>query len=139
MPVFISWRKRFSDHLAVCPFLKKARVQKIFSLLQLNYSRARHKYNIQKLKKAQLEFCSPEKSGGEESFGLIHCLNRAAGTREGELTGEGDMGIRSRTTVGVEVGLVMSWVSCCNWAVKPARVVLIACSEAFWHSVNSWR
>jgi len=73
--------------------LKKARVQKIFSLLQLNCSRARRKYNIQELRKARPELCSPEKLGGEGSFGLIHCLDRAAKTGEGRITGEGDMGI----------------------------------------------
>jgi len=63
------------------------RVQKIFSSLQLNYSRARCKYNIQKLKKAQPELHSPEKSGGEGSFGLAHYLDRAARTRGGVVRG----------------------------------------------------
>ena len=44
---------------------------------------------------------SPEKSGGEGSFGLIHCLDRADGTGEGGLTGGRDMGIRGGATVGV--------------------------------------
>ena len=66
-------------------FLKKARVQRIFSLLQLNCSGARHKYNVQELKKARPELCLPEKSGGEGSFGLVCCLDGADGTREGGL------------------------------------------------------
>jgi len=61
--------------------LKKARVQRIFSSSQLNCSRARHKYSIQELKKARPELYLPEKSGGERSFGLAYCLDRAAGTR----------------------------------------------------------
>jgi len=61
--------------------LKKARVQRIFSSSQLNCSRARHKYSIQELKKARPELHLPEKSGGERSFGLVHCLDREAGTR----------------------------------------------------------
>ena len=52
MPVSASWRKRFLDHFAAHPSLKKARVHKIFSSSQLNCSRARHRYNIQELKKA---------------------------------------------------------------------------------------
>jgi len=50
--VSASWQKRFLDHLAALPFLKKARVQRIFSSLQLNCSRARCKYSVQELKKA---------------------------------------------------------------------------------------
>jgi len=65
------------------------------------------------------------------SFGLICCLDRADKTREEELTGEGDVGIGGRATVGAGAGLVISWVSYCNWAVRPVRVVLIVCSEAF--------
>jgi len=109
--------------------LKKARVQKIFSLSQVNCSRARRKYSVQELRKARLELCSPEKSGGEGSFGLVRCLDGAARTREGELTRGGDVGIGGRATVGA--GAVMSWMSCCSWVVRPARVVLMVCSEAF--------
>jgi len=90
------------------------RVQKIFSLLQLNYSRARHRYNVQELKKARPEFRSLEKSGREGSFGLIHCLDGMDGTKKGRLTGGGNMGIGGGTTVGAGAGLVISWVSCCN-------------------------
>jgi len=103
-----SWRKRFSDHFAAHPSLKKARVQKIFSSLQLNYSGARHKYNVQELRKARPELRSPEKSGGEGSFGFICCLDGAAKTGEGGITGGGDMGIRGGATVGAGAGLVMS-------------------------------
>jgi len=80
MPVSASWRKRFSDHFAARPSLKKARVQKIFSLSQVNCSGARRKYSVQELRKARLELHSLEKSRGEGSFGLIRCLDRAAGT-----------------------------------------------------------
>ena len=89
-----------------CLSLKKARVHKIFSSLQLNCSRARHRYNVQELKKAQPELHSLEKSGGEESFGLIRCLDGADRTGGGGLTGGGDVGIRGRATVGA--GVVMS-------------------------------
>jgi len=106
MPVSTSWRKRFSDHFAAHLSLKKVRVQKIFSSSQVNCSRARHKYSMQELRKAHPELCSPEKSGGEGSLGLIHCLDRADGTGEGGLTGGGDMGIGGGATVGV--GAVMS-------------------------------
>jgi len=34
---------------------------------------------MQELRKAHLELCSPEKSGGEGSFGLARCLDGAAG------------------------------------------------------------
>jgi len=90
------------DHLAARPSLKKARVHKIFSLLQLNYSRTRHRYNVQELKKARLEFHSPEKSGGEGSFGLVHCLNGVDGTGKEGLTGGRDVGIGGGVTVGAE-------------------------------------
>jgi len=90
------------DYLAARPSLKKARVHKIFSSLQLKCSGARHRYNIQGLKKAQPELRSPEKSGGERSFGLVHCLDGADRTEEGGLTGGGDMGIEDRATVGAE-------------------------------------
>jgi len=99
MPVSASWRKRFSDHFAARPSLKKVRVQKIFSSLQVNCSGARRKYSVQELRKARPELCSPEKSRGEGSFGLVHCLDGAAGTGEGGLTGGG-------ATVGT--GAVMS-------------------------------
>jgi len=102
MPVSVFWQKRFSDHLAAHPFLKKARVHKIFFSSQLNCSGARHRYNIQKLKKGQPELCSLEKSGGKRSFGLVCCLDGADRTREGGLTGGGDVGIRGGATVGAE-------------------------------------
>ena len=41
--------------------------------------------------------------------------------------------------VGAGVELVMSWVSCYSWAIRPARIVLMACSEMFCRSVSSWR
>jgi len=78
--------------------LKKAKVQKIFSSWQVNCSRAKRKYSVQELRKARPELRSPEKSGGEGSFGLIHCLDGVDGT--------GDVGIGGRATVGV--GAVMS-------------------------------
>jgi len=106
MPVSTSWRKRFLDHFAAHPSLKKARVQKIFSSSQVNCSRAKRKYNVQELRKACPELHSLEKSGGEESFGLVCCLDGADGTGEGGLTGGGDGGIGGRATVGV--GAVMS-------------------------------
>jgi len=108
MLVSASWQKKFSDHLAACPSLKKTKVQKIFSSLQLNCSGARCKYNVQELKKAQPELCSPEKSGGEGSFGLVRCLDGAARTGEEGLTRGEDMGIGGRAAVGAEAGLVMS-------------------------------
>jgi len=80
------------------------------------------------LKKAQLELCLPEKSGREGSFGLACCLDRAAGTGKKELTRRGNVDIGGRATVEVGTGLVMS---CCNWVVRPIRVVLMVCSEAF--------
>jgi len=106
MLVFASWQKRFLNHFAARPSLKKARVQKIFSLLQVNCSRAKCKYSMQELRKARPELHSPEKSGGEGSFGLVCCLDGADRTGEGGLTGGGDVGIRGRATVGV--GAVMS-------------------------------
>jgi len=108
MPVSAFWRKRFLDHLVARPSLKKARVHKIFSLSQLNCSRARHRYNIQELKKAQLELRSPEKSEGEGSFGLVHYLDRADGTGKGGLIGGRDVGIGGRATVGAGAGPVIS-------------------------------
>jgi len=120
MPVSASWQKRFSDHFTACLSLKKARVQKIFSLSQVNCSRTRHKYSVQELRKACPKLCSPEKSGGEESFGLAHCLDKATGVREGGLTrgGDagikgGDVGIKGGAMVSAEAGLVISWVICC--------------------------
>jgi len=106
MPVSASWRKRFSDYFAARPSLKKARVQKIFSSSQVNCSGARRKYSVQELRKACPELCSPEKSRGEGSFGPVRCLDGAAGTGEGGLTGGGDGGIRGRATVGT--GAVIS-------------------------------
>ena len=106
MPVSISWRKRFLDHFGPRPSLKKARVQKIFSSSQVNCSGARHKYSVQELRKVRPELRSPEKSGGEGSFGLVRCLDGAAGTGEGGLTGGRDGGIRDGATVGA--GAVMS-------------------------------
>jgi len=73
------------------------------------------------------------------SFGLAHCLDRASGTRGGGLTGGEGTGARGRVMVGAEAGLVMSWMSCCSWAIRPARVVLITCSEMFCCLVSSWR
>ena len=101
-----SWQKRFSDHFAARPFLKKVRVQKIFSLSQVDCSRAKCKYSMQELRKAHPELHLAEKSGGEGSFGLVHCLDGADGTGEGGLTGSRDRGIRGGVTVGV--GAVMS-------------------------------
>ena len=101
-----SWRKRFSDHFAARLSLKKARVQKIFSLSQVNCSGAKCKYSVQELRKNHLELYSPEKSRGEGSFGLICCLDRVDRTEEGGLTGSGDRGIGGGTTVGA--GAVMS-------------------------------
>jgi len=108
MPVSTSWQKRFLDHLAARPSLKKARVQKIFSSSQLNCSGARRRYNVQEFKKARPEVRSLEKSGGEGSFGLVRCLVRADGTREGELTGGGDVVTGGGATVGVGAGPVIS-------------------------------
>jgi len=61
---------------------------------------------MQELRKACSELHSPEKSGGEESFGLVCCLDGVDKTGEGGLTGGGDVGIGDRATVGV--GAVMS-------------------------------
>jgi len=61
---------------------------------------------MQELRKACLELHSLEKSGGEGSFGLVCCLDGAAGTGKGGLTGGGDVGIGGRATVGA--GAVMS-------------------------------
>jgi len=61
---------------------------------------------VQELRKARPELHSLEKSGGEGSFGLVHCLDGAAGTREGGLIGGRDGGIGAGATVGT--GVVMS-------------------------------
>jgi len=61
---------------------------------------------MQELRKTRLELRSPEKSGGEGSFGLICCLDGTAGTGKGGLTEGGDGGIRGGATVGA--GAVMS-------------------------------
>jgi len=61
---------------------------------------------MQELRKACLELCLPEKSGGEGSFGLVCCLDGVDRTGEGGLTGGRDRGIGGRATVGV--GVVMS-------------------------------
>ena len=108
MPVSASWQKKFSDYLAACPSLKKARAQKIFSLSQLNCSGARRRYNVQKFKKARPEVRSPEKSGREGSFGLVCCLVGADGTGEGGSTGGGDVVTGGRATVGAGARLVIS-------------------------------
>ena len=101
MPVSASWRKKFSDYFAACPSLKKTRVQKIFSSSQVNCSGAKHKYSVQELRKARPELHLLEKSGGEGSFGLICCLDRADRTGEEGLTGGRDVGMGSRATIGV--------------------------------------
>jgi len=106
--VSASWRKRFSDHLAACPSLKKASVQKIFSSSQLNCSGARRRYNVQEFKKAQPEVRSLEKSGGEGSFGLVRCLVGVDRTGEGGLTGGGDVVNGGGATVGAGAGAVIS-------------------------------
>jgi len=61
---------------------------------------------MQELRKARPELCSLEKSGGEGSFGLVHCLDGMAGTGEGGLTGGRDRGIGGGATVGM--GAVIS-------------------------------
>jgi len=61
---------------------------------------------MQELRKARLELRLPEKSGGEGSFGLVRCLDGAAGTGEGGLTGGRDEGIGGGATVGM--GAVMN-------------------------------
>jgi len=108
MPVSASWRKRFSDHLTARPSLKKASVQKIFSLSQLNCSGARRRYNVQEFKKTRPGVHSPEKSGREESFGLVRCLVGVDGTGEGGLTGGGDVVNGGRVTVEAGAGAVIS-------------------------------
>jgi len=61
---------------------------------------------VQELRKACLELRSPEKSGGEGSFSLVHCLDGADGTGERGLTGGRDGGIRGGATIGA--GAVIS-------------------------------
>jgi len=80
----------------------------------MNCSGTRYKYNVQELRKACLELCSLEKSGGEGSFGLACCLDKVAGAGKEGLTKGGDAGIGGRATVGTGAGLVISWVICCN-------------------------
>jgi len=63
---------------------------------------------MQELRKAHPKLHSPEKLGGEGSFGLAHYLDGAAGAGEGGVTGERDMGIGGGATAGVGVGPVMS-------------------------------
>jgi len=79
----------------------------------VNCSGARRKYSMQELRKAHLELRSPEKSGGEGSFGLTCCLDKAARAEEGGLTGGRDASIGDGVTVGTGAGLVISWVICC--------------------------
>jgi len=67
----------------------------------------------------------------EGGFGLACCLDSVARTGEEGLTGGGGAGIGGGAMVGAGARLVMSWVSCCNWAIRPTKIVLIACSEAF--------
>jgi len=114
MLVSASWRKRFLDHFAARPSLKKARVQKIFSSSQVNCFGARRKYRVQELRKTRLELHLPEKLGGERSFGLACCLDEAAGAGEGGVTGGGDTGIGGGVTVDAGAELVISWVTCCS-------------------------
>jgi len=66
------------------------------------------------LRKARPELRLLEKSGGEGSFGLAHCLDGAAGAGEGGVTGGGDTGIRGGVTVDMGAELVISWVICCS-------------------------
>jgi len=63
---------------------------------------------VQEFRKARLELCLPEKSGGEGSFGLAHCLDGVAGAGEGGATGGGDMDIGGGATARAGVGPVMS-------------------------------
>jgi len=79
-----------------------------FLLVAAELFGARRRYNIQELKKARPELRSPEKSGGEGSFGLVRCLDWADGTGEGGLTGGGDVGIGGEATVGAGAGPVIS-------------------------------
>ena len=103
-----SWQKKFLDHFAACPSLKKVRVQKIFSSSQVNCSRVRHKYSVQKLRKAYPELCLLEKSRREGSFGLARYLDEVARAGERGLTGGRDVSIGGGVTVGAGAGLVIS-------------------------------
>jgi len=60
------------------------------------------------LRKARPELCSPEKSGGEGSFGLVRCLDRAAGAGKGGVARGGDMSIGGGATAGAEARPVTS-------------------------------
>ena len=66
------------------------------------------------MRKAHPELRSPEKSGGEGSFGLARCLDEAVGAGEGGVTGGGDTGIGGRAMVDTGAELVISWVTCCS-------------------------
>jgi len=77
-------------------------------------SLTRCKYSVQELRKARPELHSPEKSGGEGSFGLAHCLDKASGAEEGGVTRGRDTGIRGGATVDAGAELVISWVICCS-------------------------
>jgi len=87
---------------------EKGEGPKDFSSSQLNCSGARCRYNVQEFKKARPEVRSPEKSGGEGSFGLVRCLVGADGTGEGGLTGGGDVVTGGGATVGAGAGPVIS-------------------------------
>jgi len=63
---------------------------------------------MQELRKAQLELYSLEKSGGEGSFGLACCLDKAARTGEEGLTRGEDTGIGDRAIVRAGAGLAIS-------------------------------
>jgi len=69
---------------------------------------------VQELRKARLELHSLEKSGGERSFGLAHCLDEVARAGEGGVTRGGETGIGGGATVDAGVELVISWVICCS-------------------------
>jgi len=69
---------------------------------------------VQELRKARLELHSPEKSGGEGSFGLARCLDEVARAEEGGVTRGGETGIGGGATVDTGVELVISWVICCS-------------------------
>jgi len=57
---------------------------------------------VQELRKTCPELHSLEKSGGEESFGLVCCLDGADGTGEGGLTGGGDGVLEAERLLGWE-------------------------------------
>jgi len=69
---------------------------------------------VQELRKTRLELRSPEKLGGEGSFGLACCLDEAAEAGEEGVTGGGDTGIGGRAMVDAGAELVISWVTCCS-------------------------